>query len=130
MTSLSAYCIHTFLHSSVLRRQESGDGSHELTERKAWITGRQLLASAQQHGEQMPLLFSRADIGNGIFYWATIDDITIDPQTRETTCLYRSLRAITPPRTLPELRLRNGNRPVSKDLIRPYAICHTPSFLA
>jgi len=132
MTSLSPYCIHTFRHSSDLRGQDAEGGSHRLTEGRAWITGRQLWGTAQQHEEQMPLLFSDADVDvdTGVFYWAVIDAIVLDDQTRATTCRYSSLRRITPPRKLSELRLRNGDRPVSEDLIRPYAICHTPSFLA
>jgi len=77
----------------------------------------------------MPILFSGADVHTGLIYWATIDDITIDG-TRKTTCSYSSLRPITPPKPLSALRLRSGDRQVSDDLIRPYAICHTPRLVA
>jgi hypothetical protein len=78
----------------------------------------------------MPILFSGADVHTGLIYWATIDDITIDHDTRKTTCSYSSLRPITPPKPLSALRLRSGDRQVSDDLIRPYAICHTPRLVA
>lgn len=51
-------------------------------------------------------------------------------QEFQTTCSYSALRPITPPKPLSALRRRSGDRQVSDDLIRPYAICHTPSFLA
>ena len=131
MLPLSGYCIHTFRHSDDLRKQQhQEEGSHILTERKAWMTGRQLWARAEQAEARMPILFSGADAHTGIICWAIIDDITIHPETRETTCSYSALRPITPPKALSALRLRSTGRQVSDDLIRPYAICHTPSFLA
>jgi hypothetical protein len=129
MDPLFSYCIHTFRHSDELRKQASADGSHTLTERKPWVTGRQLWVEAVRSGERMPVLFSGADVHTGLFYWATIDDITIDEEKRTTICSYSNLRKIEPVRRLSELRLRKGGRQLSDNLIRPYAICHTPRFL-
>jgi hypothetical protein len=122
-------CIHTFRHSEDLRRQATNGGRHTLTEHKAWVTGRQLWADATRIGQQMALLFSAADRGKGVIYWAVIDSITVDDQTRETTCGYSHLQMVEPKVPLSTLRLWNGGRPVSDDLIRPYAICQTPAFL-
>jgi hypothetical protein len=130
MASFFAYCIHTFRHSDDLRDQQQEGGRHTLTEGKAWTTGRQLWAEAGRAGERMPILFSGAEKHTGLIYWATIDGITIDDTTRQTTCLYSDLRAIEPPKRLSALRLRTGDRQVSDDLIRPYALCRTPGFLA
>lgn len=129
MRALSAYCIHTFRHSEDLRRQAASGGQHMLRERKAWVTGRGLWTKAEGSGEQMALLFSAADVGMGIIYWAVIDAITIDDKTRVTECRYSQLQPVTPARKLSTLQLRSSGRPVSDDLIRPYAICHTPTFL-
>ena len=77
----------------------------------------------------MPILFSAADRDSGVIYWATIDDIAINDETSRTICSYSNLREIKPPKPRSTLRLRTGDRPLSDDLIRPYAICHTPGFL-
>lgn len=129
MRALSDYCIHTFRHSEDLRRQAASAGQQVLSERKAWVTGRDLFTKAESSGEQMTLLFSAAAVGKGIIYWAVIDAITIDDETRVTKCSYSQFQPVTPARRLSTLRLRNGGRPVSDDLIRPYAICRTPTFL-
>jgi hypothetical protein len=73
-------------------------------------------------------VFSGAEDETGLIYWAAIGDIAIDEQTR-TTCTYSDLRPITSRRSKSSLRLRLTGRPISADLIRPYAICHTPDFL-
>jgi hypothetical protein len=127
---LSSYCIYTILHSDALRRQAAEGGPYSLTEHKPWKTGSELWAEAVRSGEQMPIVFSGADVATGLFYWATIDDVKVDREKRETTCSYSNLREINPPKPLSALRLKTGNRQLSDNYIRPYAICHTPSFLA
>jgi hypothetical protein len=86
----------------------------------------------------MPLVFANADNAfppteaqTQLLYWATIEDITIDRDAEKpsTTCVYTDLRAIDPPRPLSSLRLVRKDRPLSDNMIRPYAICYTPSFL-
>lgn len=126
---LSSYCIHTFRHSGELRREAAVGGLHELTERKRWVTGHQLWTEARRTGERMPIIFSGADVHTGLFYWAIIEEIILNGE-KGTACSYSNLREITPRRKLSELWLRKGNRQLSDDFIRPYAICRTPSFLA
>lgn len=75
----------------------------------------------------MPILFSAAEANTGIIYWAIIE--SIDVNQNETTCHYCNLIPITPERKRSELQRRAENRPLSDDLIRPYAICWTPRFL-
>ena len=132
MTGLYRYCIHTFRHSGVLSAQLAAGGGHVLTEHRSWVTGLRLQAAAQRLAERMPLLFSAAETEeqSGVIYWAVIDQVSVDAGIRQTRCSYSELRPVVPPRPLPALRLRNGGRPVSADLIRPYAICYTPDFLA
>lgn len=130
MRPLAAYCIYTLLHSDELHRQAAEGGLHSLTERKVWKTGSKLWAAAERSGERMPLVFSGADDETDLFYWSIIDNIKIDNDNRCTPCSYTDLREISPRRKLSELRLRDGNRPLSDDYIRPYAICKTPGFLA
>ena len=77
----------------------------------------------------MPVVFSGAEDDTGLIYWAIIDDIRIDEINRTTTCTYSDLKPITPARPKSSLRLKTGNRPLSENSIRPYAICYTPAFL-
>ena len=128
MSGLSSYCIHTFRHSGQLQKQEAEGGRHTLTEHKVWKAGSQLWAEAMRIGEEMPVIFSAADTDSGLIYWATIDDITVDYDKRQTTCSYSNLRPIEPQKPRSALRLRTG-RQLSDNLIRPYAICQTPCFL-
>jgi hypothetical protein len=130
MGNLSSFCVYTMRHSAQLQAQARTSGAHVLTERKAWTTGHLLWDQARRSGERMALIFSAAEADLGLIYWATIDDITIDEGDRTTTCTYSNLKAITPARPQSSLRLRSTGRPLSDDFIRPYAICHTPAFLA
>lgn len=130
MRDLSAFCVYTMLHSAKLAAQMRTGGTHQLTERKAWRTGHLLWDQARRSGELMPVVFSAAEADKGLIYWAIIDNIEIDDVTRETTCTYSDLRAITQDRPKSSLRLRRTGNPLSEDSIRPYAICHTPDFLA
>jgi hypothetical protein len=127
MSHLASYCIHTFRHSADLAAQANIGGTHELIEHKRWVTGCRLWAEAKQADHQMPILFSAAEEYTGIIYWAIIDNVEIDEHT--TTCHYSDLRNIAPARRRSEVNLRVGNRPLSDNLIRPYAICWTPNFL-
>ena len=129
MDRLSSSCIYTMLHSDTLRRQAAEGSRGSLTEHKVWKTGSQLWVEAERSGEPMPIVFSAADVASGLFYWATIDDVRVNYEERQTTCCYPSLLEISPRRPLSALRLLNGNRQLSDDYIRPYAICHTPGFL-
>jgi hypothetical protein len=130
MGNLSCFCVYTMLHSDKLHEQAGMSAASILTENKAWTTGHLLWDQARRSGELMPLVLSGAEDDTGLLYWATIDDITIDEEIRTTTCTYSNLRTITPPKPKSSLRLRKTGRPISEDFIRPYAICHTPDFLA
>lgn len=127
MSDLASYCIHTFRHSDVLAAQAGSGETRELIEHKRWVTGRRLWAEAKQADQQMPILFSAAEEHMGIIYWAIVDSVMI--AGNQTTCLYFDLRKVAPARQRSELTLRTGNRPLSDNLIRPYAICWTPHFL-
>ena len=130
MGNLSSFCVYTMRHSAELDAQIKTSGPHVLRERKAWTTGHRLWGQARRAGQVMPVVFSGAENDTGLIYWATINDIRIDEITRVTTCIYSGLKPITPARPKSSLRLRTGDRLLSEDFIRPYAICHTPPFLA
>jgi|ERR1700750_1045455 len=130
MGNLFRFCVYTMLHSDKLDAQAKTSGAHVLAENKAWITGHMLWDQARRSGELMPLVFSGAESDTGLIYWATVDDITIDEESRTTACTYSNLRTITRLKPKSSLRLRSTGRPISEDFIRPYAVCHTPDFLA
>jgi hypothetical protein len=130
MGNLSSFCIYTMQHSAKLHAEARTSKAHVLTEGKAWTTGHLLWDQARRSDELMPVIFSGAEDDTGLIYWATIDEITIDEEDRTTTCTYLNLKAITPAKPKSSLRLRSTGRPLSEDFIRPYAICHTPAFLA
>ncbi len=130
MGNLSRFCVYTMLHSDKLDAQANTSSADVLAENKAWTTGRLLWDQARRSGELMPLVFSGAEKDTGLIYWATVDDITINEESRTTACTYSNLRTITPHKPKPSLRLRSTGRPISEDFIRPYAVCHTPAFLA
>lgn len=130
MGNLSCFCVYTMRHSAKLHAQAKTSAAYVLTENKAWTTGHLLWDQARRSGELTPLIFSAAEDDTGLIYWATIDDITIGEEDRTTACTYSNLRTITPARPKSSLRLRSTGRPISENFIRPYAICHTPVFLA
>lgn len=130
MGNLSCFCVYTMLHSDKLDAQAKASGAHVLAENKAWTTGHLLWNQARRSGELMPLVFSGAENDTGLIYWATVVDITIDEESRTTACTYSNLRTITPHKPKSSLRLRSTGQPISEDFIRPYAVCHTPAFLA
>jgi hypothetical protein len=130
MGNLSSFCVYTMRHSAELHAQAKTGGPYVLTEGKAWTTGHLLWDQAHRSGERMALIFSAAEDDTGLIYWAAIDHITIDEEDRATTCTYSNLKAIIPVRPQSSLRLRSTGRPLSEGFIRPYAICHTPAFLA
>ncbi len=84
--------------------------------------------SSRTGASRSPL--SGAEKNTGLIYWATIDDITIDEESRTTACTYSDLRSIVPYKPKSSLRLRSTGQPISEDFIRPYAVCRTPAFLA
>jgi len=130
MSNLSPFCVYTMRHSAELDAQTKIRGPHVLRERKPWKTGHQLWDQARRAGEVMPIVFSGAEDDTGLIYWATIEEVQIDEANRATTCTYSGLRPIIPARPISSLRLRTGDRPLSEEFIRPYAICRTPAFIA
>lgn len=101
-----------------------------LHEQKTWINGERLWDRPCRKGMLMPVVFSGAEaetrfdlLGN------SSTSGSMNQAGRRSAPTFR-LKPITPARAKSSLRLRVGNRPLSEDFIRPYAICHTPDFLS
>ena len=127
MAELAPVSVYTMLHSEKLATQYESGGPHRLSEGRRWVTAERLWADARRDELQTPVIFSAADVDSGLIYWGLVELIDLDRDG--TTCTYRSLRSIAPAKPLSTLRLRSTGRPMSVANIRPYAICHTPSFV-
>jgi hypothetical protein len=81
----------------------------------------------------LPVIFAAAETIDGLIYWAIVTDIHIDdrgPFDASTTMTFIGMRPLPNKPPLSALRLRSTGQPLSDSYIRPYAICHTPDFLA
>lgn len=127
--SISRYCIYTMLHKQKLEEIFRSSGVGEAKEKKAWKEGQRLFREAQENGEKMPVLFNAADTGGGLIYYAFLKAVEVDEDDFSTTYKFAQLTKLEDKLPLSSLKLKSTNQPLSNDYIRPYAICHTPSFI-
>jgi hypothetical protein len=78
----------------------------------------------------MSVIFASADITDRLIYYAMLKDIEINEANSTTVYEFIGLQQIMSQLPLSALKLRSTNRPLSDYYIRPYAICHTPSFIS
>jgi hypothetical protein len=133
---LAPHCIYTMRSSTDLDACFRGGGAGSFTENKKWTTGSKLFGAGLAAGEHMPILFAAAERDSGLIYWAVLSDVVVDDGDPgqgigpSTTYSLAQLAPITPSKRLSDLRLLSSGKPLSDSFIRPYAICHTPSFVA
>lgn len=125
---ISEYCVYTILHTQKLDDIFQAGGASKEEEKKAWKEGQRLFLEARKNGEQMPVLFGAADTGSGLIYCAFLTDVEVDEEY-STKYEFAQLTKLENNPPLSSLKLKSTNRPLSRDYIRPYAICHTPSFV-
>jgi hypothetical protein len=122
---LHSYCIYTTVSPKKLK---AVDG--EITESKTWRTGLSLLQKARDAGEDLAIVFSDAVSDcEALVAWAIVSDI----QTNDgiTKCTFEKRKNLPRGKHLTqELRLRSTGRNIAPGFIRPYALCHTPAYLA
>ncbi len=128
--SLSPFCVYTIRHQHDLDEAYRASGSGMFTENKVWKTGHRLFLEAQRNGQRMPVIFASADITDKLRYHALLSNMELDETNYTTTYQFTDLEPIQGDLPLSTLRLRSTNRPLSDNYIRPYAICHTPSFIS
>jgi hypothetical protein len=126
----SPFCIYTIRHHQDLDEAYRSDGNGRFTENTTWNTGNRLLLEAKKNGQRMPVIFASADITDKLIYYAMLKDIEINKANSTTVYEFIGLQQITSQLPLSALKLRSTNRPLSDYYIRPYAICHTPSFIS
>ena len=128
--NLSPFCVYTIRHQQDLDEAYRGSGSGRFTENKGWKTGHRLFLEAQRNGQRMPVVFASADVTDKLRYHALLTSMELDETNYTTTYEFTHLEPVTGDLPLSTLRLRSTNRPLSDNYIRPYAICHTPSFIS
>ena len=87
------------------------------------------ILEAKKHGQRMPVIFASADVTDKLLYYAVLSNLVIDEASSTTSYQFNHLQPVKGDFLLSSLRLRSTNRPLSDNYIRPYAICHTPSFI-
>ena len=78
----------------------------------------------------MPVVFASAEKTDKLLYYAFVNSVEVDHERSVTRYGFTNLTPIEDHYPLSTLRLRSSNRPLSDNFIMPYAICHTPSFIA
>lgn len=127
--SLSPFCVYTIRHQKDLDEAYRAGGSGGFTENKVWKTGHRLYLETQRDGQRMPVIFACAAETDKLLYYATLSDLTIDEANSTTSYRFTDLEPIKGDLPLSTLKLKSTNRPLSDNYIRPYAVCHTPSFI-
>jgi hypothetical protein len=124
--NLSRYCIYTLCNTERLGEAYKNTRSGEFQENRQWVTGKQLLLEAQDNDEQMLVLFAAAEIASGVIYYAILETVEIDPETRVTRYAFAGLTPLDEELPKSSLRKKSDNKPLSENDIRPYRICFTP----
>ena len=129
---LAPFCIYT-IRSSTALREALKRGSGNFIEGKRWVSALGILDRAKKKGQQLPIVFAHSEHIDGVRYSAVIDELDVSPAdergTATTTVSFSELRRLRKKEPLNALRLKSSGQPLSKEFIRPYAICHTPDFL-
>jgi len=124
---LTGYCVYTIVSRDRLDPVALEGGKFVGEEARTWKGGVQLKAEGEMEGQRLPLLLADAKDCSRLLYWGLLEDIQLlEGRTRYTVDRLRALRGRRSPQ---ELVLRSTGEPIAYGFIRPYAICHTPTFL-
>lgn len=123
-TSFADFCVYTIKHSGDLAEGRSGT----FHEQRAWTTARRILEQAARQNELVAVVFAEAERTDNLVAWAVLTDVQITGGGTDYT-FSNLVRFKKPLRLKNALRKRNGE-PLSENLIRPYAICGKPKFIA
>ena len=100
-------------------------GAGKFIEHKNWKTGKEIFEESNKLKKNLLLLLSHAEEKSGIVYGAVIESIKIDEE-KNTLYSFSNLSKLKNPKKLSNLILKEGDKQLSDDYIRPYAICKTP----
>ena len=125
---LFEFSIYTIAHRDKLAKAASRRGATTFSEGKRWKTGYEQWSKAKASGVLMPVVFADASDCSRLIYWGILSDIVIeDTTTQYSVKQMAKIKGLHSPQ---ELLLRSTGKAIAPNLIRPYAICRTPSFLA
>jgi hypothetical protein len=127
---LSPFSIYTIRHQRDLDETHRGSGKGGFTTNRIWRTGQKLFQEAERNGQRMPVIFASADITDKLLYYAMLNEIEIAETNVTTRYEFTELDEVKGDLPLSTLKLRSTNRPLSENYIRPYAVCHTPTFIS
>ena len=132
-TKLYPVAVYTIRHSKVLSEGAESGKPIKFRENKRWVSIAAHLKKANVIGERIPILFAAGETTDGVIYVGLLDSLIVsEPAAANgeyTEVTVSSLRRLDPKRPLNELRLVSTGKALSEGFIRPYAICHTPSFV-
>lgn len=128
--TLAPFCVYTIRHQQDLDEAHRAGGTARFVENKVWKTGQRLFLDAKRNGQRMPVIFASADVTTKLVYYAVLSNLVLDEANSTTSYEFTHLERVEDDLPLSSLRLRSANRPLSDNFIRPYAICHTPSFVS
>lgn len=122
-----SHCIYTMKKSENLEYCYVNGGFGKYSESKSWRTGYKLLLEAKRQNKIMPIVFSAAEEASGMIFVAFLENIILQEDQKEKTIYsFKSMIRLKNPKPLSSLILKNTNKPLSDNYIRPYAICYTP----
>ncbi len=132
-TELYPVAVYTIRHSKVLSDWAKGGKPIDFRENKRWVSVAAHLKKANAIGARIPILFAAGETTDGVIYVGLLDSLIVsEPAAAKgeyTEVTVSSLRRLDSKRPLKELRLVSTGKALSERFIRPYAICHTPSFV-
>lgn len=125
--SLSKQCIYTIVNAKALEKAAAHGRATSFSEKKQWVTGYTLLQKAAAANASMPVLFADAVDCSRLLYWGLLTKVQV--QDTGTKFYVDRVRKLKGRHTPQELLLLSSGKHIAENFIRPYAICHTPSFI-
>jgi len=129
---LAPYCVYTIAQSQKLHVIFEKGGKGVLKEKKHWKTGLNLLEKARKENQILPIVFAAAESTVKLLYWGHLKELRIKQISEkdfETTYRFEHLKKISEGYSKMDLILRSSDKNISREYIRPYSICKTPTFL-
>lgn len=117
--------IYTMKAKKDLRKAFESKEEATFVEKRRWITGYNEFKKAVKDKISMLIFFSYAEEQSGVVYMGRLTKIEIDDET--TRYSFVMLKSFNNPKDLSALILNNGNKPLSDNYIRPYAIVKLPN---
>lgn len=124
---LYRFCVYTIASRDHLDAAAAKDSPFANTEGRRWVAAEDYLEKSKSEGVRVPIVLGNAQDCSELLYWGLLTGVELQPSsTRYTVDRLRPLRAGHAPQEL--VRAKNDEH-IAPGFIRPYVLCHTPSFL-